>query len=342
MKVTTRRIAFIGEPDLQVADQLRETGYQTEVLDSRSSLSFARALNRLKPAAIHARKDHLKAALIAKLSGTPLLLQVRGEDVSRSTAYAARLADRVLCGAAMVREALVALGASPSSTCILRGLLDVTTDVRAANLFPPMLDPATRWVVAATPTDGADRGHQDLLLAFMTVARTRPKLKLLIAGKGPEAGKMRAQAERAGMLARIIVYPVSREQLPAVFARAAAVVGPSRSGNMPDPLPEALAAGAPVIATALGPHTSWIREGRTGWLVPARAPVALATRLAQVVDDPTTAMKIGQNARAVALELAAPRAVARELARCYAGMSPLRPLLGGVHFPQAPRGLRHA
>ena len=337
-----KRIGFIGEPDIQVAEQLREYGYRTEALDSGSTVQLARELYRLKPAAIHANKHHLKAALLAKVFGIPLLLQVGEADLSKSTAWAATKADRVLCGGALVREALVGLGAPVSSTCILRSLLDVTNDVQAASVFPPLLDPAPRWVVAAAPTDGADRGHQDLILAFMTVARSRPRLKLLIAGDGPEAAKMRAQADRAGMLARIIVHPVSREQLPAVFARAAAVVGPSRSGTMPDPIPEALAVGAPVIATAVGSHASWIREGRTGWLVPARAPVALATRLAQVVDDPISATKVGQNARNAAIELAAPRAVAQELARCYAAMSRPQALHGGAYLPQAPRSLRHA
>jgi glycosyltransferase involved in cell wall biosynthesis len=342
MRVSTKRIAFIGQPDLQVIQSLREHGYRTEVLLSSSAFELGRELLRLKPSAIHAQKHHLKAALLGRLFGTPVLLQVSGEDLSKSTARAARLADRVLCGGATVREALLALGAPASTTCILRSLLDVNSDLQAAQVFPPMLDPATRWVVAATPADGPDRGHQDLILAFMTVARSRPKLKLLIAGDGPEAAKMRAQAERAGMLSRIIVHPVSREQLPSVFAHAAAVVGPSRSGAMPDPLPEALAVGAPVIATAVGSHTTWIREGRTGWLVPARAPVALAARLALVVDDHLTAMKIGQNARNAAIELAAPRAVAQELSRCYAAMSRPQALLGGVYLPQAPRSLRHA
>ena len=342
MRGSTRRIAFIGEPDLEVSDQLREHGYRTEVIEGESAFSLARELQRIKPAAIHARRDHLKGAVVARFLGIPLLLQVTGADLDRSTAWAARLADRVLCGGALIREALVGMGAPPSTTCILRSLLDVNGDLQAASVFPPMLDPSTRWVVAATPADGADRGHQDLILAFMSVARSRPKLKLLIAGDGPQAAKMRAQADAAGMLARIVVHAVSREQLPAVFARAAAVVGPSRSGTMPDPIPEALALGAPVIATAVGPHTNWIREGRTGWLVPARAPVALATRLAQVVDDPMVARKVGQNARNAALELAAPRAVAQELARCYAAMSRPQPLHSGALLPQAPRSLRHA
>ena len=117
----------------------------------------------------------------------------------------------------------------------------------------------------------------------------------------------------------------SGDQLPGVLAHAAAVVGPSRSANHPDPVPEALAMGAPVIATAVGPHPTWIREGRTGWLVPARAPAALAARLAQVVDDPQMARRVATAAQRAARELLQPDQVALELARCY----------GGVARPQA-------
>src|SRR5207244_7650365 len=119
----------------------------------------------------------------------------------------------------------VAMGAPASTTCVLRSLLDVESDLRAASIFPPMLDPAIRWVVSASPCDGPDRGHQDLLLAFISIARTRPRLKLLIAGEGCEARKLRAQAASAGMLNRVVTHPVALEQLPSVFSRASVVVG---------------------------------------------------------------------------------------------------------------------
>src|SRR5207237_5971544 len=148
----------------------------------------------------------------------------------------------------------LAAGAPAATTCVLRSVLDVDEDMRASGLFPPMLDPVIRWVVAASPCDGPDRGHQDLLLAFLSLARTRPRLKLLIAGEGLEAFRLRQQADAAGMSNRVVVHPVSLEQLPSVFSRAAAVVGPSRTGSSPDPLPEALAAGAPGGAGAVGSH----------------------------------------------------------------------------------------
>lgn len=335
MRNTVRKIAFVGVPDRNIAEALREYGYRVEGMQGDSIVALARDIYRLRPALVHARTSHVKTGVVAKLLDIPLLVQAGREDVGGLTAHAARMAARTLCSGVAVREALISHGAPSSSTCVMRSLMDVDADVRAAAIFPPMLDPAIRWVVAASPCDGSDRGHHDLLLAFLSVARSRPKLKLLIAGEGIEARKLRAEAEQAGMLTRVVVHPVSLEQLPSVFSRAAVVVGPSRSGNLPDPVPEALAVGAPVMATAVGSHPNWIREGRTGWLVPPRAPVALAARLAQIVDDPESAKKVGANARVAAQETSLPRSAAQELARCYAAVArvPALHAVPGLYLP---------
>ena len=334
MRSLVRKVAFVGVPDRGVAEALHEHGYRVEPIAGESFLGLARALYRLEPAVIHARKHHLKAALAGALLDVPVIVHAGREDLSPLTAYASKLAARTLCGGSAVREALVAQGARASTTCVLRSLSDVGSDLCDASNFPPMLDPAVRWVVSASPCDGPDRGHQDLLLAFLSVARTRPQLKLLVAGEGREAQALRDQAEAAGMRGRVVVHAMSLAHLPSVFARAAVVVGPTRAGNLPDPVPEALAVGAPVVATAVGSHPTWIREGRTGWLVPPRAPVALAARLAQVLDDAALARRVGASAREAALEMAAPHAVAQELARSYSAVSRLPPhAQTGIYLP---------
>jgi glycosyltransferase involved in cell wall biosynthesis len=332
MRSPVRKIAFIGTPEAGVQEALVEFGYRIESTPGDSIMGLAREMHRVKPAVIHARRNLLKAGIVARLFDLPLLVQAERDELTSNTAQAARMASRTLCGGASVREALIGLGAPAQSTCILRGLVDVQVEPRSAAVFPPILDSAIRFVVAASPCDGPDRGHQDLLIAFLSLARTRPGLKLLIAGDGPEADKLRAQADHAGMLNRVVVHDISLPLLPAVFSRAVAVVGPSRSGNWPDPIPEALAAGAPVVATAIGAHPAWVREGRTGWLVPPRAPAALAARLAHVIDDRDAAKKVGAQARSVARDQVAPRAVAQELARCYAAIGRLPAMPGHDHW----------
>jgi len=333
MRNLTRKIAYVGGPDRSVSESLREYGYRLEGVPGESIVGLARALYKVKPAALHARENHFKAASVAKLMGIPLVLEAGREDTTSATARAARMAERTICAGAAVRESLLQLGAPGSSTVVMRSLVNAGGSDGAT--FAPMLDPNVRWVVAASPCDGPDRGHQDLLLAFLAVARTRPKLKLLIAGEGFEAQKLRAQAELAGMLKRVVVHAVHACQLPSIFAHAAAVVAPSRAGNSPDPVPEALAVGAPVIATGLGSHPVWIREGRTGWLVPPRSPAALSNRLAQVLDDVDLASRVGLAARKAAAEGSVPRAIAQELARCYAvvARSPAMPLRLSLYLP---------
>src|SRR5205085_9978323 len=111
------------------------------------------------------------------------------------------------------------------------------------------------------PIDEPDRGVSDLMLAFLSVARSRPSARLLLAGPGAGA-RVLAQAEVAGLRGRVAWIPATPAQLPQLFANAAIVVGPARTPSFADAVIEAMAAGAPVVASAVGPHPAWIREGR--------------------------------------------------------------------------------
>jgi glycosyltransferase involved in cell wall biosynthesis len=322
-----RTVAVVGGLSSGTAESLKDYGYRAETLCGDSFVGLARDLHKLRPAALHASQGYLKVAAVARLMGVPLVLQAGRDDTGAGVAWAARMSDRTVCAGASVREALLRQGAPASSTVVLRSLVDPGEHDGA---HPPMLDPNVRWVVAASPCDGPDRGHQDLLLAFFAAARGRPDLKLLVAGEGPVAQRLREQAEGADMRNRVVVHAVGTSQLPAIFAHAAVVVAPSRTGNSPDAVPEAQAVGAAVIATGVGSHPVWVREGRTGWLVPPRAPVALGIRLAQVLDDPQMARRVGAAAQRAAAEAATPRSVAQELARCYAVIARTAPATSRV------------
>jgi L-malate glycosyltransferase len=338
MRCAMRRVAFVGDLALSVVEALRAQGCRVESIDGSSVVAVARDLMRLRPAVVHARASHLKLGLVARLLNVPLVVQAGRGDVNATTARAARAAERTLCPTVSLREALIEQGAPASTTTVMRGLLDPQADLAGGGVFPPVLDLRLRWVVSAAPCDGPHRGHADLLLAFLSLAHTRPRLHLLIAGAGAEGRALLEQADRAGMRGRVVVHPLALDQLPGVLTRAAAVVAPSRTANLPDPVPEALALGAPVVATAVGQHPIWIREGRTGFLVPPRAPAALATRLGQVVDDPALAARVGAAARQAALELTQPHLLGFELARCWATVSrPGAPPFTGLYLPEPPR-----
>src|SRR5437870_4017198 len=109
MRNPVRKIAFVGTPDVSVTDALREYGYRIEAIQGDSIVGMARELHRMRPAVVHARRNHLRAGVVAKLLDVPLLVQAGRDDLGTTTAHAARMAARTLCGGASVREALIAL-----------------------------------------------------------------------------------------------------------------------------------------------------------------------------------------------------------------------------------------
>src|SRR5262249_28125858 len=71
----------------------------------------------------------------------------------------------------------------------------------------------------------------------------------------------------------------------------------SREEGIPNALLEAMAAGRPSVATAVGGTPEVLEDGRTGWLVPAADPQALAGALARTLADPADAGRRGAAAR---------------------------------------------
>ena len=154
MRGSIRRVAFVGDVEVAVSEELRGHGFRVEQIESDSIVRAARELMRMRPTLVHARKNHLKVGLVAHLLNIPFVVQAGTRDVNGLTARAARMAERTLCGGASIREGLLVLGAPASSTVVVRGLLE-TKDLAGHAVFEPMADSKTRWVVSASPCDGS-------------------------------------------------------------------------------------------------------------------------------------------------------------------------------------------
>lgn len=330
MRASVRKIAVLGSLEAPVVEALGEMGCAAQAVGGGSVFALARELRALRPQVVHARATYLRGALVGRLLGVPAVLEVHEGDLSTAAAHAARSADRVLCGSGAVREMLIEMGAPAARVSILRGL--TRAPQAAPEPLAQMRDPSLRWVVCPTPSSGPDRGVSDALLAFGALSRSRPSLRLLLNAAGEPARALLALADAAGLHGKVVAQPLSLLEIHAALRGAAAVVAPSR-GSEPDYIPEAMAAGAAIVATAVGPHPSWIREGRTGLLVPPRAPAALSARLGALVDDAALAARVREGARQSAADAAAPRALALELSRCYAVVSKPSPRPAGAFLP---------
>src|SRR5207245_5887777 len=141
-----------------------------------------------------------------------------------------------------------------------------------------------------------EKAHQVLITAAAQLAPRHPALRFQIAGDGPRAAELRALAGAAGIESRFS-FLGHREDVPALLAQADAFVLPSRSEAFPNSVVEAMAAGLPVVACAVGGLLDLVEPGRTGLLVPPDDPAALASALESLIASPERAMSLGAEAR---------------------------------------------
>jgi len=95
MRGSIRRVAFVGDVEVAVSEELRGLGFRVEQIESDSIVRAARELVRMRPTLVHARKNHLKVGLVAHLLNIPFVVQAGTRDVNGLTARAARMARRM-------------------------------------------------------------------------------------------------------------------------------------------------------------------------------------------------------------------------------------------------------
>jgi glycosyltransferase involved in cell wall biosynthesis len=145
------------------------------------------------------------------------------------------------------------------------------------------------------------KDYGTLLEAIARIAPRHRDLALVLVGDGPERGALEGRAHELEIAARVHFLgerPDVERLLPAMDV----FVLSSREEGIPNALLEAMAAGRPSVATAVGGTVEVLEDGETGWLVPARAPVALAAALEAALSHPDAARRRGAAARRFARE----------------------------------------
>jgi glycosyltransferase involved in cell wall biosynthesis len=139
------------------------------------------------------------------------------------------------------------------------------------------------------------KNHALLIEAFAQV-RTHTPLYLLLVGGGELEDAVRQQVAGLGLQERVRFLGV-RADVPAILNASDLFVLSSRWEGNPMSVMEAMAAGLPVVSTAVGGVPELVREGETGLLVPSGDAAALARALQALVDDPARREAMGKAAR---------------------------------------------
>jgi len=121
------------------------------------------------------------------------------------------------------------------------------------------------------------KGVDVFIRAAAQVAAQAPNVTFHVAGCGdPEP--YRQLAKQCGVADRV-EFLGSVADVPAFLATLDVAVLPSRAEGLSNALLEYMAAGRPIVATAVGGNVELLRDGSTGVLVPPDDPEVLATAL---------------------------------------------------------------
>jgi glycosyltransferase involved in cell wall biosynthesis len=121
-----------------------------------------------------------------------------------------------------------------------------------------------------------------------------PGLRVLVAGGGPEEGRLRAAVREQGLEGTIALLGLRSDVADVLAALDVAVFSSDREGS-PLAVMEAMAAAKPVVATRVGGIPDIVEEGVQGLLVPPRDPRALAEAIARLLRDPQLRAKLGRS-----------------------------------------------
>jgi glycosyltransferase involved in cell wall biosynthesis len=139
------------------------------------------------------------------------------------------------------------------------------------------------------------KNHALLVEAFAQVRSDAP-LYLLLVGGGELENAVREQVAALGLQERVRFLGVRADVADILRASDVFVLSSRWEGN-PMSVMEAMAAGLPVVSTAVGGVPELVQEGATGLLVPSEDTGALACALQALVDDPARRQAMGAAAR---------------------------------------------
>jgi 2-deoxystreptamine N-acetyl-D-glucosaminyltransferase/2-deoxystreptamine glucosyltransferase len=164
----------------------------------------------------------------------------------------------------------------------------------------------------------APQKRADLLVEAF--GRLTGDAELVVVGDGPDRDLVARLAAASPAAGRIALRGfVEHAAVPGVLAGLDVLVLPSAYEEMGSVLVEAMAAGLPVVASAVGGIPEVVRDGRSGLLVPPGDAGALAAALDRLVADPALRARLAAGAREAARAYAWPELAAR-VAGVYAAV----------------------
>ncbi|MAT16395.1 MAG: glycosyl transferase family 1 [Planctomyces sp.] len=145
------------------------------------------------------------------------------------------------------------------------------------------------------------KGIPYFLGAAQRLIEEKYDVEFIIAGAGPEEGNLRRMAKELN-LTHHVTFASNLRDLSTPLKAIDIYCLPSLQQGLGTLMLEAMAMGRLVIATNVGGVESIVRDGETGWIVPAADSTALAAKIIDALDHPDQSKKIGLAGRSFVRE----------------------------------------
>lgn len=313
----TPHVACLYNSDKAVAQEIRALGVPVTDLGMTAKWRWDafwrlyRLLRRERPTILHSWMFHanVPGRVIGRLAGVPIIItsrrnvEIGGEMRERLLRWTAGLDDKVIAVCELARRAQIErTHAAPQNVVTVHNGLDVAefgtlnpearATTREAFGIPP-----TAPLVGSVGRLHPQKDFATLLKAMVCVRDRLPDAHLLLVGDGDLKPELVSQA-RSLELAQTVTFAGHRTDIPEILSAVDLLVLPSLWEGLPNALLEAMAAGLPVVATAVGGTPEVVVDGVTGFLVPPRDPQALADAILRLLRDPELRQRMGEAGRA--------------------------------------------
>ena len=140
------------------------------------------------------------------------------------------------------------------------------------------------------------KNHRCLIRSMKKVAIFFPDTVLLIIGDGPLRHELEELVLSEG-LQKIIFFLGIRDDIPRLLSVLDVFVLCSLSEGLPLTILEAMAAGCPIVATAVGGIPEIIQDGREGNIIPSDDPDKLAEAISGILGNEEKRREMGDKAK---------------------------------------------
>jgi len=335
------RTTFVSCGDTPAAERAMEHGCEVKSLGrdvSGGPSSMLWAVSALRRYAldngvtlvnVHHGRDHLLWALALMGTGVPLV-RTSGNQIPPKRHPGTRLLMRKTAGVIATCEKIRGyyserFGMEPSGIPVIHGGIDTgfyspSHGKRSGRRRLGIPDEA--FVFGILARFSPDKGHECFFRAAGRVAGKHPEAWFLVAGWNAQLTEadIRSMAAGAGIADRVIIagrHPDSRDLIELLDVGVVASVGSETICRI---AMEYMAMEVPVVASDTNVIPEVVRHGRSGLVVPAGDPEAMASAMCELAESRDKVRTYGKEGRRIVEEEYSLRAFAEKTLQAYGSM----------------------